>query len=87
MKKHSYCSSGFRYQIGFFRALQRLDQQDQQEEVPETPPPTPDNNNVPPTENPQTPPAAPPAPSALAITWAAFSSFFLSLIPEQPNIL
>ncbi|KAG8307896.1 hypothetical protein J6590_010330 [Homalodisca vitripennis] len=67
------------YQVGFFRAVNRLEQQ---EEVPENPPPTPDNNNVPPP--PDTPPAPP---SAFAITWAAFSSFFLSLIPEQQNVL
>lgn len=71
-----FCCS---YQVGFFRAVQRLEHQ---EEVPATPPPTPDNNNAPPL--PETPP---PPPSALAVTWAAFSSFFLSLIPEQPNIL
>ncbi|XP_054289958.1 homocysteine-responsive endoplasmic reticulum-resident ubiquitin-like domain member 2 protein isoform X1 [Macrosteles quadrilineatus] len=70
------------YQVGFFRAVQRLDQPEEPP-VPATPPPTPDNNNSPP------PPApAPPAPpSTLALTWAAFSSFFLSLIPEQPNVL
>jgi len=64
------------YQVGFFRAVQRLDQP---EEAPETPPPTPDNNNA--------PPPVPQVPSPLAVAWAAFSSFFLSLIPEQPNVL
>lgn len=54
-------------------------------------PPVENNNITPNTDSPSesASPAQPQAdrPSLLSLTWSIFSSFFLSLIPEQPNVI
>uniref|UniRef100_A0A1B6D3D0 Ubiquitin-like domain-containing protein n=1 Tax=Clastoptera arizonana TaxID=38151 RepID=A0A1B6D3D0_9HEMI len=77
------------YHLGFFRGMQQ-ERPDPQPEIPPAPQEGVDNNNVEPAPNPaqdegSPAPPEPDRPSLLALTWSVFSSFFLSLIPDQPN--
>lgn len=84
------------YQVGFFRAAggQAVAAAEPQAPPagagPAPAPPVENNNTSPDTSSSAEASPAPPQadrPSLLTLTWSIFSSFFLSLIPEQPNVI
>lgn len=69
------------YQIGFFRQIVLENNNEPGVAPPPDPPADGDRSEESPAE------VRPPRPTLLTMTWTIVSSFFLSLIPEHPNML